>query len=197
MGYLFSLKTFSFGLRHTLRAKRSIEELWEMAEKNDIQNSMHIEIIKLKGDDSFMEQSEILFTRFHEPPRDHSMQSHSPRSRSFHPFQNLLLSVFLYPCHLQSMLQRQTNGAWFCYPSQHSSRLHPVIIIVPAVHVYEIKMEETDSSGMCLLLLTVTPDQPLWGKIAHARKIPLLIKLWFCASEMAIWGPHDSSQRGA
>lgn len=62
------------------------------------------------------------------------------------------------------------------------------------MHVYEINMEEIDSSGMCLLLLTVNPDHSLRGKTAEAQKIPLLIKLRLCASEMAILGPYDSSQ---
>lgn len=158
-----------------------------------IQNSCN-----LRQNDTSWEQSKLLFTSFHELPGDHGRQRCSPKSHSSHSFQNPLLSVFLSPCHLQSVLQRQTNGAWFCYPSQHSyRRLHPAIIIVPAVRVYEIKMEEIDSSGMRLLLLTVTPDQFLWGKTARAQKIPLLIKLRLCAGEMAIWGPYDSSQRWA
>lgn len=87
--------------------------------------------------------------------------------------------VFLSPCYLQSVLQRQPNGAWFCYLSQHSyRRLHPVILILPVVHVYEIKMGEIDSSGMCLPLLTVIPDPSLRGKTALARKIPFLIISW-------------------
>lgn len=57
-------------------------------------------------------------------------------------------------------------------------RLRPVILIFSVVHVYEIKMEEIDSSGMHLLLLTVIPDQSLRGKTALARKIPLLIISW-------------------
>lgn len=123
------------------------------------------------------EWSELSLTRFHESPWSHGMHVDI---LPYSSFRSLLSCLTFSPLAIYSLCSRDSlMGLDFVTSASIPyRRLRPVILIFPVVHVYEIKMEEIDSLGMRLLLLTVIPDQSLWVKTALARKIPLLIISW-------------------
>lgn len=55
-------------------------------------------------------------------------------------------------------------------------------------------MEEIDSSGVNVLLLTVTPDQSLWGKAALAQKNTFAYQAGALWHRNGNFGPSDAAR---